>query len=144
MPSYLPTAAELAAMTVALVASYEADRGKEVTRFRLARRSLRRMAIRSQLRDAVVDDWIDSLATLYGWSTSVAGDEFLLVRTASTKGWTRLGTARLQKMIEALRKGDRSPLDAFDDQAVIDDDDQPDNDFELKPKPIKRLTKPGG
>ena len=123
---YQPTPAEVAAMTVALVTRYTKERDKEVTRFRLARSSLRRMAIRDQLRDVFIDEWISCLLISYGWAACGCGDEFLLIRADTTKGWTKLGTARMDDVIKPLRKGDRTALDALDDE--IDDSEPGETD----------------
>jgi hypothetical protein len=109
---HFSTPAEAALLTVSLVQRYEHDRGKEVTRFRLARTSLLRMAVRPrELPDGFVGQWADILALRYGWAAIPSGVEFLLVKVDAARAWTRIGTKRLDDIIELLQSGDKSALD---------------------------------
>lgn len=124
---YQPKASELAILTVILIQRYSLERGKEVSRFRLARTSLRRLAIRDALRDALVDDWIDVMALEWGWLTFKHGEEFLLLKADTAKTWTKIATKRCDDLIKRLRKGDMSAIDdaagEIDKTTSNDDDD---------------------
>lgn len=107
----LPTASQLALLVSLLVQRYSAERGKEISRFRLARNSLRRLAIRARLRDALVDDWIDIMALEYGWMVFPDSEEFLLLKKDRAATWTKIASKRCDDLIKRLRAGDSSAID---------------------------------
>jgi hypothetical protein len=111
MKPYRPTPEELAILVIILVQRYSHERGRDVPRFRLARNSLRRLAIRDQLRDALVDDWTDVMALEHGWLVVRHEDYFLLLRAETTKTWTKIATKRCDDLIKRLRSGDRSAVE---------------------------------
>ncbi len=86
---HLPNAGEIALLVVLLIQRYSAERGKEMSRFRLARNSLLRLAIRARLRDALVDEWADVMALEHGWLVFTDAEQFLLLRKESAATWTR-------------------------------------------------------
>ena len=108
---YLPNAGEIALLVALLIQRYSKERGKNVSRFRLARNSLRRLAIRARLRDSLVDDWVDIMALEYGWLVFVDAEEFLLLKRDSTATWTKIATKRCDDLIKRFRSGDRTVLD---------------------------------
>ena len=108
---YLPTSSEIALLVVLLIQRYSTERGKEVSRFRLARNSLRRLAIRARLRDALVDEWVDVMALEHGWLVFADAEEFLLLKKESTATWTKIATKRCDDLIKRLKRGDRTALD---------------------------------
>ena len=110
MKPYQPTAAELAILVILMIQRYSRERGREVSRFRLARNSLRRLAIRDRLRDALVDDWVDVMALEHGWLVFAHDEEFLLLRADSSKTWTKIATKRCDDLIKRLRKGDTTAI----------------------------------
>lgn len=111
MKSYQPTAGELAILVVIMVQRYSKERGREVSRFRLARNSLRRLGIRDRLRDALVDEWTDVMALEHGWLVFIHDEEFLLLKAETTKTWTKIATKRCDDLIRRLRGGDRTTID---------------------------------
>ena len=108
---YQPSASELAVLVMLMIQRYSRERGRDVSRFRFARNSLRRLAIRDRLRDALVDDWIDVMALEYGWLTFPHDEEFLLLKADASKTWTKIATKRCDDIIKRLRKGDSSAID---------------------------------
>jgi len=118
---HLPTSSEVALLVALLIQRYSAERGKEVSRFRLARSSLRRLAIRARLRDALVDEWVDVMALEHGWLVFADAEEFLLLRKNSAATWTKIATKRCDDLIKRLMSGDRTAVD--------------DAEFELEPPP---------
>jgi len=110
-PTYRPSAEELAILVVVMVQRYAKERGRDVPRFRLARNSLRRLAIRDQLRDALVDDWIDVMALEHGWLVFRHEEDFLLIKAEATRTWTKIATKRCDDFIKRLRQGDRPAID---------------------------------
>lgn len=108
---HLPTSSEVALLVALLIQRYSAERGKEVSRFRLARSSLRRLAIRARLRDALVDEWVDVMALEHGWLVFADAEEFLLLRKNSAATWTKIATKRCDDLIKRLRSGDRTAVD---------------------------------
>jgi hypothetical protein len=59
----LLTAEEAALLTAYLVHLYEVEAGKEVSRFRLSRDSVRHLGLRSNLKEAFIADWSEALAS---------------------------------------------------------------------------------
>jgi hypothetical protein len=113
---HLPTAAELALLVVLLVQRYAKERSKEISRFRLARGSLRRLAIRKRLRDALVDDWQDIMALEHGWLVFVDSEDFVLIQAESAKTWTKIATKRCDDLITRLRAGDATAIQDADNE----------------------------
>jgi hypothetical protein len=113
---HLPTAAELALLVVLLVQRYAKERSKEISRFRLARGSLRRLAIRKRLRDALVDDWQDIMALEHGWLVFVDSEDFVLIQVESAKTWTKIATKRCDDLITRLRAGDATAIQDADNE----------------------------
>lgn len=107
----LPTASQLALLVSLLIQRYSAERGKDVSRFRLARNSLRRLAVRERLRDALIDDWTEAMARDYGWLVFLDAEEFLLLKKDSAATWTKIATKRCDDLIKRLRAGDSSAID---------------------------------
>jgi hypothetical protein len=113
---HLPTAAELALLVVLLVQRYAKERSKEISRFRLSRGSLRRLAIRKRLRDALVDDWQDIMALEHGWLVFVDSEDFVLIQAESAKTWTKIATKRCDDLITRLRAGDATAIQDADNE----------------------------
>jgi hypothetical protein len=111
MRHYRPSAVELAILVVIMIQRYSKERDREVTRCRIARSSLRRLAIRDQLRDALVDDWVDVMALDYGWLVFEHDDEFVLLKADAAQTWTKIGTRRCDDLIGRLRHGDGKAID---------------------------------
>jgi hypothetical protein len=130
MKPYQPSASELAILVVLMIQRYGHERGREVSRFRLARNSLRRLAIRNRLHDSLIDAWIDVMALEHGWLTFTHDEEFLLLQVESSKTWTKIATKRCDDLIKRLRKGDSSAIDdaasEIDGRAGADEDDDED------------------
>jgi hypothetical protein len=107
---YQPAAEELAILVVIMIQRYAKERGRDVSQVRLARNSLRRLAIRNQLRDSLVDDWSDIMALEYGWLVFRQDEEFSLVKAKVTKTWVKIASKRCDDLIKRLRQGDASAL----------------------------------
>ena len=122
---HLPTSSEVALLVVLLIQRYSGERGKEISRFRLARNSLRRLAIRARLRDALVDDWVDVMALEHGWLVFADAEEFLLLKKNSAATWTKIATKRCDDLIKRLKNGDRTALD--DAEAELETTTENDN-----------------
>ena len=106
-----PSADEVATFTAYLIARYEDDKERRISRFRLSRDSLRRMAQRTVLRDAFIEDWREALASIHGWLAFPRGEEFGLLRDDAIDGWVRIGTKRVQSERSRMRQGDRRIFD---------------------------------
>ena len=108
--AYRPSAEEVAMLVVLMIQRYSQERGRDVSRFRMARASLRRLAIRDRLRDALVEDWIDVMALDYDWIVFTKDEEFLLLKAETTRTWTKIATKRCDDLIKRLRNGDSSAI----------------------------------
>ena len=128
--SYRPNASEIALLVVLLIQRYQKDRGKEVSRIRLARSSLRRLAIRARLEDKVINDWIDTMSLEYGWLVYVDFEEFFLIKKDSAATWTKIATKRCDDIIKKLKKGERESLDDAEEELEETREIHEDNDEE--------------
>lgn len=124
------TAEEAALLTAYLIHLYETEKSKEVSRFRLSRDSVRRLGLRSNLREAFTAEWAEAMASDWGWIAFPHREEFGLIRISSVSGWVRIGTKRLSedlgRLKRGLRRGDRSVLDKIRDilnELPIEDED---------------------
>jgi hypothetical protein len=104
------TAEETALCTAYLIYLYTQEKGKDVTRLRLSRNSLRWLSLRATLKEAFVDEWIEELATEWGWIAFPHGEEFGLIDASTMSGWVRIGTKRIAEGRLKLKAGDRSVL----------------------------------
>jgi hypothetical protein len=104
------TAEETALYAAYLIDLYAREKGKEITRLRLSRNSLRLLSLRANLKQAFVDDWADELATEWGWIAFPHGEEFGLIDASAVSGWVRIGTRRIADDRLKLKRGDRSAL----------------------------------
>ncbi|ORL52840.1 hypothetical protein B7H18_05030 [Pseudomonas putida] len=98
---------------------YSEIKGKEISRFRISRDSLKRASNRKALRESFVADVIDHLAQL-NWScvdrgTMASNNELAFIQTPKIEAWPRLGVSRVLKLVRAKR-----PLD--DVESAIDEE----------------------
>jgi hypothetical protein len=102
-PTAPPLFAEETALLVAHLASmYGKEKGKETTRFRLSRTSVRFLSLHENLREAFVAEFVDALAR-FGWVAFPRGEEFGLIQKSAIAGWVRIGTKRVMDDQRALR-----------------------------------------
>lgn len=113
---YQPAASELAILVILMIQRYAKERGNEVSRVRMTRNSLKRLAIRNRLHDSLVDAWIDVMALEYGWLVFAYDEEFCLIRAEATKTWTKIAAKRCDDIIKRLRTGDTSAISDADDE----------------------------
>jgi hypothetical protein len=120
------TAQETALCTAYLIHLYTKEKGKDVTRLRLSRNSVRWLGLRGILREDFVDDWIEELATEWGWIAFPHGEEFGLIEASVMSGWVRIGTRRIAEDRLKLKRGDGSVLEKMRvalAQRKLNDDD---------------------
>jgi hypothetical protein len=97
-----PLTAEGTAVAIMhLLRKYEDETGKELSRFRISRNTLRYLSLRANLREDFVVQWIDETAR-WGWLAFPHGEEFALIHSSSTAGWVRIGAKRLADERNAL------------------------------------------
>ena len=109
--------AEAALFAAYLIHTYEQEKGRNITRLRLSRQSVRRLALRHRLREAFIAEWQDELASV-GWIAFEHGEEFCLIRTDAASGWVRIATKRVAAEREKLQRGDRSVLETLREALV--------------------------
>src|SRR5947208_1853776 len=101
MDQHLPSIAEVAKLTIYLVCEYDQEKASETTRFRISRRTLRKISGRVALRDSFLDEWKSALYAR-GWTVVEVEDHYGLIRTASIEGWPRIGSKRIADKIERV------------------------------------------
>ena len=107
---YQPSAAETAVLTVHLIRAYDEENDKATTRARVSTKTLRRISMRTILREAFVEEWIDAVGRL-GWTAFPIGDHFALIQSKAIDGWPRIGSARISEVLQRVRRGDDSVFD---------------------------------
>lgn len=80
--------------------TYEGETSRQLSRFRISRKTLRIIAARSYLRDSFVDDVGESLREL-GWIMFEFGDHYCFIRMDRIENWQRIASKRIR---EDLRK----------------------------------------
>jgi hypothetical protein len=117
--SFIRISAEHTAKALLInLAEYCETKGKDVSRFRISRDSLKRASNRKTLREAFVVEVIDEMAQL-GWSSIDTGtmesdNELAFIQTSKIEVWPRLGVARVLKLVRM--KGDlESVHESIDD-----------------------------
>jgi hypothetical protein len=98
---YLPTAAEVATLTLCLGRDYAEEKGTRLTRFRISTRSLRQISGRSHLRDVFLEDWAAALDQM-GWKVICCGDHNGLIREDAIDGWSRLSSKRIASQLKGV------------------------------------------
>jgi hypothetical protein len=101
MEHYLPTAAEVAVLSIFLGWAYAEEKKTRLTRFRISSRTLRKIARRSHLRDVFLDEWADELDRR-GWKVIWDGDNQGLIRRDAIDGWARLSSKRIADNLENM------------------------------------------
>ena len=102
--SYRPAPRECAILLLLLVQTKNAERGKDLTRVRLAEITLKRLWGRHRLPDDFlreVEDWLFSA----GWTLFYADTTFAAVKTTAVKGWPRLSSKRLSAELVQVTQG---------------------------------------
>lgn len=119
MSTNLISAQHTAKVLLINIAKYSALKGKEVSRFRISKDSLKRASNRKTLRVSFVADVIDSMAQL-GWScvdvdTMTSDNELAFIQTLKIDAWQRLGVNRILKLVKM--KGDLEDVhEAIEDE----------------------------
>jgi hypothetical protein len=102
---YKPTGQE-AALLLRLALKKRGDaRGKEMTRARLSRLTLKLLWNREDLTEAwlaEVNEWLLSA----GWKLFYAGTTFGVVKTSVVENWPRVPSKILETQIEELKRGE--------------------------------------
>ncbi|MBV7523435.1 hypothetical protein KW834_03315 [Pseudomonas sp. PDM29] len=101
------------------LALYKEGKGKDLSRFRISKKSLKLAANRLALREAFVAEVIDEMAQL-GWScidegTMTTEGELAFIQSDKIDVWPRLGVLRIRSLVRM--KGSLEDV-----HEVIDDD----------------------
>ena len=95
------SAAEVAMLTIFLVITYDKEKSKTTTRFRVSPSTLRIISERKRLHSAFIEDWIDELAE-FGWSAFQVGDHFAIIHTEAVNGWVRISSKRIRSTLTLM------------------------------------------
>jgi len=129
MARFRPSTAETAMLAALLIQRFAKDRGKEVSRLRLSRGSLRRLAVRSFLEDSWVSEFTEHMRSDQGWIVFADGDEFLFLKQDAVRSWTRIGTKRLDDILTRLRRGDQKAIRTAEIEIEpLEDEDEDEDD----------------
>jgi hypothetical protein len=107
------TAATTAKLAIINGKLYAEEKSKEYTRHRISKNSLRTLSGRERIHDSFVEELIEEFARL-GWHFFEHSDtEFGILKADKVNVWAKLGTRRVQDLIEKINSGDD---DAVDDE----------------------------
>lgn len=98
---YLPNADDVAVLTIYLGCKYAQEKQTKLTRFRISNRSLRKIARRSHLREAFLDEWENALAARR-WTVIRDGDNNAIIRKDAIDGWARISSKRISADLEGI------------------------------------------
>ncbi len=107
----LPSAYAAALLTVLNAKRYSEEKVKKVTRFRVSRQTLGKLAKRQLLRSSFLDEYEEHLRSL-GWTMIELPDaSYAFLETASVEGWTKISSTRVSKEITKIAIGTMGDLD---------------------------------
>lgn len=86
--------------------SYEDESGRQLSRFRISRRTLRIIAGRTHLREAFVAEVADNLRDL-GWLMFESGDHYCFIRSARVDKWQRIAAKRIRDDLAEAQNSSR-------------------------------------
>jgi hypothetical protein len=121
---FQPSAPQVAILTVHLISAYDSEKDKVTTRARISAKTLRRISLRSVLREAFIQEWTDALGRL-GWAAFPIGDHFALIQAKAITGWPRIASSRIDDVLWRVRRGD-NPV--FDELVVSNSEDEETDD----------------
>jgi hypothetical protein len=101
---YKLEAREAALILLYALAERGQRRGKELTRARVSRVTLKRLWNRENLGEAwlaEVNDWLLSA----GWTLLHAGSTFGIVKTSIVENWPRIASKRIQDVLDQITAG---------------------------------------
>lgn len=94
--------------------AYEAESDRALTRFRLNRKTMRKLSGRTNLRDAFIDDVREELIE-FGWSMFPVGDQYALLRLDRVDSWQRIAAGRISaELTQAISSPDAFDFDALE------------------------------
>jgi hypothetical protein len=101
---YKPNGRESALLLLRALEERGQRRGKEMTRVRVSRLTLKQLWNREQLTEpwlAEVNEWLLSA----GWTLIYAGTTFGVVKTSIVENWPRIASKHLDPVIEEVKQG---------------------------------------
>ena len=99
------TAEQSAIVILYVIDHYRREKGKDITRLRFSKATMRKLCIRRNLHESFAAEVIVELAE-WGWTMFAAGDDFALIQTSVLSSWLRLGSKRVAMERKRLRSGD--------------------------------------
>lgn len=139
---YRPTAAEAALLVVYLQDAYDAEKGRQTTRFRVSSETLRRVCGRHALRGSFVEDFENEIADL-GWSPFWVGNNLALIRTDTIDGWPRIASKRIAGTLRRVEKGDPQAIAEIEAKLERISPKEDDTDTEESKAEVSRTTPNG-
>lgn len=88
------TTSTVAMLLVLNAHAYAEEKGKEVSRYRFTRATLKKISGRQRLRDAFLDDLTEMLEEL-NWTLIIRDTDFGLLDLSKTDSWPRLNSHRI-------------------------------------------------
>jgi hypothetical protein len=101
---YKPTPRECALLVLHLIQAKEQDRGKEVTRLRVAEISLKRLWGRRRISPEFAEEVAEWLSSA-GVTLFFAGSTYAVVRTSVVESWPRVTSKRISSDVRAVAQG---------------------------------------
>lgn len=107
--------------------AYQAESDRALTRFRLSRKTMRRLSGRTNLRDAFIDDVKEEMIE-FGWAMFPVGDQYALLKLDRVDSWQRIAAGRIaSELRNAIESPDSFDFDSLEDRFLARVDDEVDD-----------------
>lgn len=103
--------------------AYEKDRDRSISRFRLGRNTLRRLAGRTRAREAFIECVKDELLD-FGWVMFDVSDQFGLLRIDRVDTWQRIAGKRIAEQVAEAHADPQRYFDALEKQFMPEPDEE--------------------
>lgn len=122
------TAYQTALLILRAREAYEDEAGRALSRFRLSRKTMRRLSGRERnIREAFVDEVKEELIE-FGWALFPVGDQFALLRLDRVDTWQRIAAARIAAEVrQAVRNPDEFDWGALEERFAPQEDEESDD-----------------
>jgi hypothetical protein len=101
----LPSAYMVALLTALNIKRYADEKSKKISRFRMSRQTLGKIAKRQLLRQSFLGEFEEHLSAL-GWLMFAMPDGgYAFLEIESVEGWTKISSSRIASEITAAAKG---------------------------------------
>lgn len=125
MARRLVPANAVAALLILSVQAYREEKGKNLTRARISRKSLLKVSGRKHIREAFLEE-VSAAAVELGWAILSMDDGLALIEADSARSWTQVSTSRVRDKRKDFLKGNLTEDDLIDEALPEEIDEEED------------------